>query len=663
MKQMIRTTILSAAVGAVPLLGLASAASAQYRVNTGNVLDANTRMGSGGVNPNDSQNRAPESITGNDIVTGNVTGGRHFRGSVPYTDPRAFRANTSDRNVDNFVRQSSGPDSRLAETVQPFYGSGRAVAPPAGFVPVDPGSGAYLAAGTTVTRASGDMRLGDLNLANPQVALPQPGQLVLPGQVDPSAGQMYITASPLYGIRQFGPNDPALMGTTNTQFNPVTNQLDTQSIDRMRMEMLQGLPPAPDAGLSQPGGSGGTGGTNDATNATGATTGGAAGGAAGAAGGQRASATPVAGATPINQQPVQQAQGGAQQPINTAIVQNAGDLSTQQGVRNRLTVPPPQQQSSVYAELYRRHQEAASNQALSDEEANRQFTALQRQQQQQRPGQPGQPGQPAQGQAATPGQAGAPGAPGALGAGPVQGAAAPGASSGTAGAPGAPGAGAAQGQGAGGAASAVPDYAKRGEEILKGNNRQQPKTARKADPVKVPSLSQGVKGKGLAEIMKSAEDDMKQGKFTRALDQYDKADQVAPNNPLIKLGRAQAELGAAYYARAESHLREVLSNNPELLVGQYDLANMLGEQRLQVLVRDLKEIAKNDAKEARPLFLLAYIAYNTGHAQNAEAYVDLADKRSGGTDNFYKLLRDNWALPGGTAGAASGATTQPSPNK
>ena len=57
---------------------------------------------------------------------------------------------------------------------------------------------------------------------------------------------------------------------------------------------------------------------------------------------------------------------------------------------------------------------------------------------------------------------------------------------------------------------------------------------------------------------------------------------------------------------------------------------------------------------ARAVFLLGYIAYNTGHEQNAEGYIDLADKRSGGTDPFYKLLRDNWALPGG-------ATTQPAP--
>src|SRR2546421_4690427 len=143
----IRSMLLSAAVAAA--LGFTAAANAQYRVNNANVLDSNNRVGGGGNNPNDSDKRVGgQPVSGNDIVTGNVTGGKQFRGQVPYTDPRAFRGQTSDRNIDNFVRQSSGPDSRLAETVMPFYGAGRAVPPPPGYVQTAPGSGAYIPEGT-----------------------------------------------------------------------------------------------------------------------------------------------------------------------------------------------------------------------------------------------------------------------------------------------------------------------------------------------------------------------------------------------------------------------------------------------------------------------------------------------------------------------------------
>src|SRR2546423_11494575 len=134
-----RSMLLSAAVAAA--LGFTAAANAQYRVNNANVLDSNNRDGGAGNNPNDSDKRVGgQLINGNDIVYGNVTGGKQFRGQLPYTDPRAFRGQTSDRNLDDFIKQSSGPDSRLAETVMPFYGVGRGVPPPPGFVQTAPGT-------------------------------------------------------------------------------------------------------------------------------------------------------------------------------------------------------------------------------------------------------------------------------------------------------------------------------------------------------------------------------------------------------------------------------------------------------------------------------------------------------------------------------------------
>jgi tetratricopeptide (TPR) repeat protein len=186
--------------------------------------------------------------------------------------------------------------------------------------------------------------------------------------------------------------------------------------------------------------------------------------------------------------------------------------------------------------------------------------------------------------------------------------------------------------------------AQRNEQILRESEKTRA-SLKKPEPVKVPSLAQGVTAQGLHSVLQNAEALMKDGKFTSALEQYDQAEQIAPNNPLIKLGRANAELGASYYARAESHLRDALAKNPELLQGQYDLMAMLGEQRLQVLVTDLKEVAKKDEHEPRPVFLLAYIYYNIGDPARAEGYLDLADKRSGGRDPFYNLLREKWTLP------------------
>jgi hypothetical protein len=164
-------------------------------------------------------------------------------------------------------------------------------------------------------------------------------------------------------------------------------------------------------------------------------------------------------------------------------------------------------------------------------------------------------------------------------------------------------------------------------------------------PVQIRSLAEGVEAKGLADVLKQAEEYMKAGKYGSALDQFEMAEQVAPNNPLIPLGRATVELGQSYYNRAESRLRQAFTQNQELLHGQYDLRALLGNERLEFLVRDLKEIANQEQKQARPCFLLAFIAYNTGNERQAAAYLDLAEKRAGGNDPLYPLIRKHWSLP------------------
>src|SRR5687768_10575208 len=71
---------------------LSAPASAQVRQEgAGRGLDANPRAGSAGRNDDGRVGRGPL-VTGNQIVTGNVTAGRQFRGPVGYSDPGEFRA-------------------------------------------------------------------------------------------------------------------------------------------------------------------------------------------------------------------------------------------------------------------------------------------------------------------------------------------------------------------------------------------------------------------------------------------------------------------------------------------------------------------------------------------------------------------------------------------
>ena len=181
-------------------------------------------------------------------------------------------------------------------------------------------------------------------------------------------------------------------------------------------------------------------------------------------------------------------------------------------------------------------------------------------------------------------------------------------------------------------------------------------------PLKIASFAEGVKATGLKNLLTDAERAMQAGKFTQALDYYDGAAAVAPNNPLIMVGRSIAELGAGYYARAQMHLEQVLSTDPALLMARYDLKAFYGEQRLQYIVRDLKDVAQTESKQSRPLFLLAFIAYSMENEQRAADYLNLAQQR-GGSKEFYDKLREYWKLPtdgaeGGRAGSGACARSR-----
>jgi tetratricopeptide (TPR) repeat protein len=164
-------------------------------------------------------------------------------------------------------------------------------------------------------------------------------------------------------------------------------------------------------------------------------------------------------------------------------------------------------------------------------------------------------------------------------------------------------------------------------------------------PVQVSSLATGIKAKGLHDLLANAENLMRDGKFDLAVQKYNQAQRVAPNNPLTVLGRAHAELAGGYYARAEQDLRTVFHNDPQILLAQFDLAALLPKERIEFLHKDLQGLTETDPKSERPWLLLAYLEYNTNHPASAEQDLNEADKRTVRGDWAIRLMRQNWALP------------------
>jgi len=101
MKRTLAWWVASAALGL-----MAATAFGQVRVGAdGHAADANPRVGSGGFNTSAQQDTIV--VTGNDIASGNVTGGFAFRGRRPFTDPAAFHGLPGE-GMDAFIRDSAG---------------------------------------------------------------------------------------------------------------------------------------------------------------------------------------------------------------------------------------------------------------------------------------------------------------------------------------------------------------------------------------------------------------------------------------------------------------------------------------------------------------------------------------------------------------------------
>ena len=105
-------TVLAAALGCAVGAVAQNALDANLQRGTGTALDRNSQQGSGGQNS--------YSATGADfrarnaVVTGNVAGGRGFRGSVGYTAANDFRGNTGSDDLYNFRAGSAFSDPRVA---------------------------------------------------------------------------------------------------------------------------------------------------------------------------------------------------------------------------------------------------------------------------------------------------------------------------------------------------------------------------------------------------------------------------------------------------------------------------------------------------------------------------------------------------------------------
>jgi tetratricopeptide (TPR) repeat protein len=659
-RSLVLATAVAAGLAAVSVLS--PAAMAQQQVGTGGrALDASNRVGSGGMN-DDSASALPPNLVNSAIVNGDITGGRQFRGGQSF-DPGAFHGVLAGTLVSDFAAESTnvqtnGTIVNNAQNVHLFLGDNRGVNPPSNFISTGAQPGYVPAAAPSDSSFDSDSRLGTPSTETPLSSV-VPSSIFQTGGAQAGGQSTYVTNSSLFGQRtlQNSQQNSGVSGVSNSDSlgaQPLNSALGSgDRIDlsaETRLQSLNGttnadLTPANDNGLSGLGtpsgvasfntprsGSANANGTNSPglnspSNQPGQPGSQSANAGIGAAAGNGPNGTGLNGQSangPVNAQiggnSINAAVSAAVPSgyaLNSSVGGNSltGSINTGEDFSNNIYSPTSKLPGSAYQRMVQRLKAINPNAPLSPVERS-----LLNQAKNQDIKAAAANANPKQGVQSTPTNSKPAGASDV------------------------------SPPGIGGAPATPPGSITSGSQMVPNSGLVLPQQVTsptdRNKPVQLKSFSDDDQtSAGTRELLKKAEDLMRQGKFTSAIEQYDLVERQSPSQPYIQLARANAELGASYYGLANTHLRDALMTDQALLSAQLDLNSLLGQDKLQYLVKDLKQIAQANPTDSRAVFLLSYICYNTNNPRGAAAYLDLAEKREGKPDPFFRLLRQHWDLP------------------
>ena len=253
------------------------------RVGQGGTLrDASTMIGSGGYNSPVRRDIRYRSGYGNLFITGNISAGKSFRGSIPYSDPTQFQGSLGSSSLSNFHRDSVGlgtligpgrsaswqalPYYNPSSTVLPLSAQARGLALPGSSVP----KSAFIPAGklgtgirlsrraleAPVPRPSllKGIRPEDILVpsmaAGPQAWLPpsqgQELQAIQPHELPELAQQLVDTTIPSVGLLPDNQSQSLIAPQIITQGPPEPAQDRQGPTDQNRYERFQ-APPEPPA--------------------------------------------------------------------------------------------------------------------------------------------------------------------------------------------------------------------------------------------------------------------------------------------------------------------------------------------------------------------------------------------------------------------------------
>ncbi len=145
-------------------------------------------------------------------------------------------------------------------------------------------------------------------------------------------------------------------------------------------------------------------------------------------------------------------------------------------------------------------------------------------------------------------------------------------------------------------------------------------------------------------LLRSGGDSMRRGRYLSAERAFVSAALVAPDNPLPLVGIANAQLGAGLDVSAAVTLRQLLLNFPEMIGVAYSGELMAPPERLSEIAVRAVESARESIHAADYGVVAAYIGYQLGDRTMIETGLSILGRFDGDAE-FAKILRSVWLAP------------------
>lgn len=141
-------------------------------------------------------------------------------------------------------------------------------------------------------------------------------------------------------------------------------------------------------------------------------------------------------------------------------------------------------------------------------------------------------------------------------------------------------------------------------------------------------------------LMGRAERLMNEGNYFDADSVYRTVLSIRKRDPLAQIGRVNAQLGAGVFLSSGTLLQDLLARHPELIAARYSQPLIPDDKRLAEVEKRLRKFTQTNPEAQLPL-LLAYLGYQRGDQQTVRQGLELLDKRSPDS-RLTPLLRRLW---------------------